>query len=100
MSCRKANYGLNDYDPGIIIVLKVNERVMGEARSTQGRDKNEVPSSNHEAYKPIDNFTVTILWFCRKYIAEVLVQIKLATYNLSNSCHHICSAKLQTVVHI
>jgi len=73
---------------------------MDKARSTQGRDKNGVPSSNHEAHKPIDNITVTILWFCRKHIIPILVQIKLATSNLSDSCHHICSAKLQTVVHI
>jgi len=41
MSCRKTNYGVNDYNPGIISVLKVRECVMGEARSTQGRDKTE-----------------------------------------------------------
>jgi len=34
---------------------------MGEARSTQGRDKNGIPSSNHEAHKLIDNITVAIV---------------------------------------
>jgi hypothetical protein len=63
MSFRKTNYGVNDYNPGIISVLKVKECVMGEAKGTQGMDKNGAPSSNHEAHKPIDNITVTILWF-------------------------------------
>jgi hypothetical protein len=93
------NYGVNDHNPGTITVLKVNKRVMGEARSTQGSDKNGVPSSNHEAHKPIDNITVTILWFCLKHNTDVSVQIELATYNLRDSCHHIRSANLQTVVH-
>jgi len=83
MSCRKTNYGVNGYNQGIISVLKVKECVMGEVRSTQRGDKNGVPSSNHEAHKPIDNITVTVLWFCRKHITDVSVQIKLATYNLS-----------------
>jgi hypothetical protein len=52
---------VNDYNPGNIIVLKVKEFVMGEARSTQGRNKNGIPSSNHEAHKLIDNITVAIV---------------------------------------
>jgi hypothetical protein len=52
---------IHDYNPGNITVLKVKEFVMGEARSTQGRDKNEIPSSNHEAHKLIDNITVIIV---------------------------------------
>jgi hypothetical protein len=52
---------VNDYNPGNITVLKVKEFVMGEARSTQGRDKNGISSSNNEAHKLIDNITVTFV---------------------------------------
>jgi hypothetical protein len=99
MSCRKTDNGVNDFNPDIVSGLKVKECVMGEARRTQGRDENEALSSNREANKPTDNITVTVLWFCRKHFTDVSVQIKLATYNLGDSCHHICSAKLQTLVH-
>jgi hypothetical protein len=58
MSFRKKDYGVNYFNPDIINGLKVKYFVMGEARRKQGKDENEVLSSNREAHKPTDNIVV------------------------------------------